>query len=750
MKTSRFLPLTFAAALMALAATWLWQDDAGGNRTVVVGLYENAPKIHTDANGRPAGLFVELLGEIARKEGWSLRYVPCIWADCLRKLQAGDLDLMPDVAISAERLQRFDFHQVSVASSWSQVYARPNLVLHALPDLAGMRVAILQGGIQQDFFAQLAAGANVPYEPVPVSTLDDGYQAVVDGRADAVVTNSFFAARNAGRYRLKETPIVFLPTNLYFATPKGRNADLRERIDTHLIRWRYESGSIYFDALHRAMAPAPELLVPHWVQWSLAALGGGLFLLAALTLLLRRQVEQRTAMARASEERYRALVHRDQLTGLANRVLFAEMLDHAILHAERRRGEFALLHLDLDNFATINESLGHQLGDRLLREVGRRLQGLLPEPDSIARTSGDEFHIIIERDGDAPVDLLAQRLIDALAEPFPLDGHNIYAGAAIGIALYPADGTSAETLQSNAEAALHQAKSLGRGALRFFSPEMSSRARQRLTLDAELRRALERNELCLHYQPQVDLTSGEIVGLEALVRWQHPERGLVPPGEFIPLAEESGLVMPLGDWVLRQACLQIKEWSAAGLSPRHTAVNISAVQLSRGHLVESVKAALAETGIAAGQLELEITESFVMVDRAHSFKSLADLKALGVHLSIDDFGTGYSSLSYLQQLEVDKLKVDISFIRDMTTNSGNASIVRAVIALGHSLGLEVVAEGVEGIEQARHLRSLQCDAMQGYLISRPMSAIEMTHFLASFKAPPYFPDIDKEVPVPAT
>lgn len=458
--------------------------------------------------------------------------------------------------------------------------------------------------------------------------------------------------------------------------------------------------------------------------------------LSRLRCILEDMVAQRTAMFRVSEEKYRVLAHRDPLTGLANRVLFAEILDHAILHAERRSGEFALLHVDLDNFATINESLGHHLGDLLLYDAGQRLQALLPEPDSIARTGGDEFSVIVERNGDAPVDLLAQRLIDTLAAPFLLGEQSIYAGASIGVALYPSDGTSAEALQSNAEAALHEAKNQGRGMLCFFSPDMSSRARRRLTLDAELRRAIERNELCLHYQPQVDLVSGEIVGLEALVRWQHPERGLIQPGDFIPLAEESGLVVPLGDWVLREACRQIKAWSSAGLNPRHTSVNVSAVQLSHGHLVDSVRAALAEAGIAPEKLELEITESFVMVDRDRSFKSLADLKALGVHLSIDDFGTGYSSLSYLQQLEVDKLKVDISFIHNMTTNSGNASIVRAIIGLGHSLGLEVIAEGVEDMGQARYLRSLQCDVMQGYLISRPIPADEMTTFLSSFKAPP--------------
>lgn len=454
--------------------------------------------------------------------------------------------------------------------------------------------------------------------------------------------------------------------------------------------------------------------------------------LARLRRFLEDLVAQRSALLQISEEKYRILAHRDPLTGLPNRVLFAELLEHTILHAERNQTQFALLDVDLDHFATINESLGHRLGDQLLIEVGKRLQSLLPESNAIARIGGDEFNIILDHSEGMPIDLMAQRMIDALTEPFVLDGNRIYVGASIGIALYPADGASAETLQSNVDAALRQAKVQGRGILRFFSPEMTRRAKHRLTLEADLRRALERQELRLHYQPQVDLNNGEMVGLEALVRWQHPERGMIPPGEFIPLAEESGLVVPLGDWVLREACRQIKQWSEAGLAPRQTAVNVSAVQLNRGYLVESVKAALAETGIVPTQLELEITESFVMFDRDQSFKSLAHLKGLGVRLSIDDFGTGYSSLAYLQQLEVHKLKVDMSFVRDMTTNSGNASIVKAIIALGHSLGLEVIAEGVEDPGQARYLRSLHCDVMQGYLVSRPMPAEDVTRFMASF------------------
>lgn len=460
--------------------------------------------------------------------------------------------------------------------------------------------------------------------------------------------------------------------------------------------------------------------------------------LARLRRFLEDLVAQRTAMLQVSEEKYRILAHRDPLTTLPNRVLFAELLAHAVQHAERNRGAFALLCLGLDQFKTVNESLGHRVGDQVLVEVGRRLQDLLPESVAIARIGGDEFTVILERgEAMAPVDLTAQRIIDALAEPFALDGRSVYIGASVGVALYPSDGLTPEALQASADAALHQAKATGRGMLRFASPDLAVRARARLTLEADLRHALERRELALHYQPLVDLISGKMVGLEALLRWRHPERGMISPGEFIPLAEESGLIVPIGNWVLREACRQIKAWSNAGLAPRQTSVNVSAVQLSRGRLLESVRAAVDESGIAPEQLELEITESFVMADREHSVRLLAELRRLGVRLSIDDFGTGYSSLAYLQQLEVHKLKVDMSFVRDMTTNAGNASIVRAIVALGHSLGLEVVAEGVEAVGQARYLRSLHCDTMQGYLVSRPLPADEMGVFLRAFHPLPF-------------
>ncbi|WP_298018079.1 EAL domain-containing protein [uncultured Castellaniella sp.] len=445
--------------------------------------------------------------------------------------------------------------------------------------------------------------------------------------------------------------------------------------------------------------------------------------LARLRRFLEDLVAQRTAMLQVSEEKYRILTQRDPLTGLPNRVLFAELLAHAIQMAGYGSGRFALLCLDLDKFAAINETQGHGQGDRVLVQVAQRLRGLLSEHDALARVGGDEFYLILDRDQvEYGTDLAAQRLLDALAVPFEVDGQAVYVSAGIGVALYPEDGETAEVLLSRADATLHQAKADGRGSLRFFSPEIMLRAQERLSLEAELRRALEQGEFRVHYQPQLHLGERAVTGLEALVRWQHPQRGLIAPGEFISLAEESGLIVPLGNWVLQEAGRQMRQWRDEGRAPGYVAVNLSALQLDGEGFADSVRAMLQANGLAPECLELEITESCLMPDRIRAIAALEDLRRLGVRLSIDDFGTGYSSMSYLQHLKVHRLKIDMSFIRDLETNPGNLSIVTAIIALGHGLELDVVAEGVETPQQLDHLRSLGCDLIQGYLVGRPAPA----------------------------
>ncbi|WP_263771337.1 EAL domain-containing protein [Propionivibrio soli] len=434
---------------------------------------------------------------------------------------------------------------------------------------------------------------------------------------------------------------------------------------------------------------------------------------------------------RHAEQAVDFLTHRDALTGLPNRALFAELLEQAIKHAGYGQLELSLLVVDIDNFKIINETLGHNAGDQVLVETARRLRELLPGVDAIARVGGDEFNIIVERHiNDPGADLVAQRVIDTLSQPYDLNGNSVYAGACVGVAMYPFDGADAETLLRSAEAAFHWAKEQGRGVLRFFSPEITVHARDRLALEADLRRALRSDdELVLHYQPQVNLRSGEIVGVEALVRWRHPRRGMVSPGEFIPLAEECGLIVELGVKVVETACRQVSAWRGKGLVPPRTAVNISAIQLSQGDLFASVKQSLDASGVPPELIELEITESFVMNDPERALQTIADLRKLGVALAIDDFGTGYSSLTYLHRFKVHRLKIDMSFVHDMMVNRGNRAIVQAVIALGHGFGLEVVAEGVETADQENELRTMGCDIAQGYLVARPMPAEELANFL---------------------
>lgn len=437
-----------------------------------------------------------------------------------------------------------------------------------------------------------------------------------------------------------------------------------------------------------------------------------------------------------TEQQLDFLVYHDPLTELPNRVLFQQLLEHALSQAGRTGAKLALLSLDLDNFKIVNDSLGQPLGDRLLIDAAKRLSELVGAADVVSRSGGDEFNVMLDEiDHPQSADLVAQRIIDNLGMPFILNGQQVYIGVSIGIAFYPMDGQDAESLKRNADIALNQAKQQGRGKLCFFSPDMTLLARQRLHLEAELRRALDNDELILYYQPQIDLQTGLLGGLEALVRWQHPNRGMIPPGEFIPMAEESGLILLLDDWVIRTVCRQIRLWLQQGLILPVIAVNISARQLNRGNLLDTVRANILLTAISPQLLELEITESSVMSNLAEATNTLARLKALGLRLSVDDFGTGYSSLAYLQKLNVDKLKIDMSFVRNMTTDSGNASIVQAVIALGHGLGLEVIAEGVEDQQQMQALREMQCDMVQGYLFGKPMPADEIEFIIRRKNGP---------------
>ena len=431
-----------------------------------------------------------------------------------------------------------------------------------------------------------------------------------------------------------------------------------------------------------------------------------------------------------AEDRIRFLAFHDTLTHLPNRQLLQERFEQARGYAARGSTRIAMLFVDLDNFKRVNDSLGHDVGDAVLKEVAARLQTCVRETDTISRQGGDEFILLLSEvdQADDAVPALV-KIMETVQLPYLVAGHEISLSASIGLALYPDDGLDFETLLKKADVAMYQAKDAGRNAYRFFDEAMNREAVEYLVLRNDLRRALDRGELRLHYQPQFDLASNRVVGVEALLRWEHPEKGLLTPERFIPIAEESGLIVPMGHWVIQEACRQGMAWRAQGLPALTMAVNLSAVQFRRGDIEESVSEALRNSGLPAELLELELTESIMLQNAEDVLAVIRRLKRLGVTLSIDDFGTGYSSLSYLKRFEVDKLKIDKSFVRDLASDPDDAAIVRAIVQLARSLNLHTIAEGVETAEMLALLRVYECDVAQGYHLARPLPAQQCTDFL---------------------
>ncbi|MDU2871934.1 MAG: cyclic di-GMP receptor MorA, partial [Pseudomonas aeruginosa] len=439
---------------------------------------------------------------------------------------------------------------------------------------------------------------------------------------------------------------------------------------------------------------------------------------------------------KASERRIHRLAYYDALTHLPNRTLFQDRLHTALQQAERNGQWVVLMFLDLDRFKPINDSLGHAAGDRMLQEVATRLSACVSQDDTVARMGGDEFTLLLPSQGDREIALkraiqVAELILGRLARPFTLEGREFFVTASIGVALSPQDGAELSLLMKNADTAMYHAKEMGKNNFQFYQAEMNARALERLELESDLRRALELGEFVLHYQPQFTGDGRRLTGAEALLRWQHPRRGLVPPSEFIPVLEEIGLVAQVGDWLLAEACKQLRSWHKAKVRVPKVSVNLSARQFADGQLGERIAAILYETGIPPACLELELTESILMSDVAEAMQILSGLKRLGLAIAVDDFGTGYSSLNYLKQFPIDVLKIDRSFVDGLPHGEQDAQIARAIIAMAHSLNLMVIAEGVESQAQLDFLREHGCDEVQGYLFGRPMPAEQFGMLYAS-------------------
>ncbi len=467
------------------------------------------------------------------------------------------------------------------------------------------------------------------------------------------------------------------------------------------------------------------------LQWSfLDLLVHSLIGLGMIAALLEDEREAASIAADQVEH----LAYHDAMTGLPNRPLFMDRLIIALAQANRANQKLAVLFLDLDRFKNINDSLGHTVGDTLLKSAAERVRRCVREGDTVARFGGDEFTLLIpriEKVEDAAK--IANKIIETLKIPFQVGGLDLFITTSIGVAIFPPDGSDPETLVRNADTAMYRAKDQGRDNYQLYAPDMNAQAAERLGLENELRRAVRQNEMLLHYQPILDAASGAVVGLEALIRWQHPERGLLPPAHFISIAEVSGLIVPIGEWVIRTACRQVRQWQKKLDFPFTIAVNLSARQFQHADLVSQIRSAVIDTGIDPSSLEVEITESSAMQNAENTLFKLRELKSLGIRIAMDDFGTGYSSLNYLKQFPIDTLKLDQSFVKDVMTDARDAAIVGAVISMSHRLGLKVVGEGVETPAQHEYLRREGCDFVQGYLFSHPKPPDEIEMLLRSRK-----------------
>jgi diguanylate cyclase (GGDEF)-like protein len=475
----------------------------------------------------------------------------------------------------------------------------------------------------------------------------------------------------------------------------------------------------FVDALSEASRTTYQLL-----QAIMLAATPGLLILG--TVMSLRILQQR----KRADDRVHHIAFHDDLTSLPNRLMLNQRLDEALSRHRRARSQLAILFMDLDRFKVINDSLGHEVGDVLLRQVADRLRAQSREGDTVARMGGDEFVVLIEnRENLMDISAYARRLVEELSAPYLLGTKDYHVSLSIGISVFPSDGSDSQALLKAADVAMYRAKELGRNNYQFYLPSMNVHTVERLELESDLSRALERGEFFLHYQPKVEVATGLITGIEALLRWRHPVRGLVPPMDFIPLAEETGLIVPIGEWVLATACARNKTWQDQGLTKLGIAVNLSARQFADSMLLPKLTQIIHSSGLSPSSLELEITESAVMSHGESAVAVLDKLKSIGVQIAIDDFGTGYSSLAYLKRFPIDTIKVDRSFIRDIPSDSGDMKITRAIIAMAHGLRLKVVAEGVETVDQLKFLRAQRCDAVQGYFLYRPLPEDEVADVL---------------------
>lgn len=810
-----------------------------------VGVYENPPKILLDEQKQISGIFGDLLMAIAQRENWQLQPVPCHWQQCLDMLEKGDIDLMPDVARTQEREALYQFHSTPALMSWSQVYTAQDIQLSTLLDLDNKTIAVLEGSTQQHYLQNLVSSFSLNVKWLMLDDMDDVFEAVAAGKADAAVANHFFGNLKSAVLSLNTSPILFQPTELFYASDLGQRMDILKEIDSYLNNWKQYPESLYYQTLERWTLPASKS-VPKIVWWLMAGLVLIVITVLLFNQLLRHKVTQRTRALFESENKLNTILnsmdalvfikdlkHRyqyvndsfreltgigtdaligqsdaeifdektsarmrhsdkrvleqgerlveeetsklimddeprhflsvkiplrdqnkrvyalcgistditenkklqdrldvletsDPLTGLANRYnLFSRI--NGLMHSDgNKTAAGGVLLIDIDDFKIINESRGHADGDELLSQLASRLKSFTDDAAQLtmARISSDEFACLVQlphgQECRDYMNDLATQIRQLLSSPYHLRSGKYTATVCVGIALFSNAGRQAERLLRLADLALNEAKHLGRNNQCFFDQHMQDTINQRSVLEVALRHAVENQQLTLFLQPQVNMEH-KILGMEALLRWNDKALGQVSPSNFIPIAEDSGLIIPLGQWVIEQACLILSNWQGHKECEDWTlSVNISPRQFRHAGFVEHIEKTIKQSGINASRLKLEITENLLIDKPEQVAKRMNKLRLLGLQFSLDDFGTGYASLSYLKLLPIHQLKIDQSFVRDLPDDQDDIAIIKTIIALGDSLELDVIAEGVETQAQAKLLTELGCLQFQGYYFGYPL------------------------------
>ncbi|MDY7116686.1 EAL domain-containing protein [Halomonas sp. SSL-5] len=719
-----YRPALAAAPLLALIIFTL--PSAVGAEPVRIGVYHNPPKIQLSESGEPSGIFGDLARALADENGWTLEPVECAWRECLVMLEAGELDLMPDVAFTESRAERFAFHREPVLHSWSQLYHRPELSIEGVLDLEGLRIAVLADSMQQRSLSRMLTSFGVDAELVALPSFQESFASVQQGATDAVVSNHLFGGWQAPRYGLTASPIMFEPSRLFFAAPPGRPAARLERIDAQLLRWKRQPGSPYHQALESWRSGEGRRPVPRWLRWALIG-SIGLMALAMLgNLTLRRRLRDHLAAIRQVREDNRRLTLYDSLTGLPNRRHLMEQLHRRLDTPHAAHSYTALLLIDLDRFKRVNDTHSHREGDELLFQLSEQFEAVLGHTTTfLAHLGADEFAVLVDDLGERAdqaaqrVERLGDRLLSAVVAAQTPEVADLGITGSIGVSLFDGEAPTPDTALQQADMAVSQAKAAGGNRLRFFDDAVQAAVNRQVRLEADLRRALQRDELRLFYQVQVD-ESGEVSGREALLRWEHPVQGMISPMDFIPLAEETGLIVPIGRWVVATACRRLAAWASdPALADQAISVNVSPVQFSEEDFVAELREILDATGAPPRRLVLEVTESLLMQNPECVSRRLSELRDLGVRLALDDFGTGYSSLNYLKRLSLHELKIDASFVAGIPDDPADMAIVDTTLTLANRLGLEVTAEGVETAEQHRWLQARGCRRFQGYLFGRP-------------------------------